>query len=197
MNLIEVLERGLFAVGELLRAPVVLLLWGCVAWATAAAGATLVEGLARRRHRASFSVPRWTRSARKAEELPAVLRGLHDEAASIARDEHFVPHLEECLARHESAARGALDGPRALVKAGPSLGLLGTLIPMGSSLAALSQGNLEAMSGRMVAAFTSTIIGLATGTLAFSIVARRQRWLEQDLRELRLLADLIAGERSR
>jgi biopolymer transport protein ExbB/TolQ len=121
-----------------------------------------------------------------------MLHNLHEEAGALVQDAQFAPHLEECLARHESNARHALDAARVLVKVGPSLGLLGTLIPMGSSLAALSQGNLEAMSGQMVAAFTSTIIGLATGTLAFAVVARRQRWLEQDLRELRLLADVMS-----
>ena len=37
-------------------------------------------------------------------------------------------------------------------------------IPMGSSLASMATGNLKAMAGQMVVAFTSTIIGLATGT---------------------------------
>jgi biopolymer transport protein ExbB/TolQ len=82
-----------------------------------------------------------------------------------------------------------------LVKVGPSIGLLGTLIPMGSALATLSQGNLEGMAGQMVAAFTSTIIGLATGTVAFIVAAQRLRWMAQDVRELRLLADLMAAER--
>jgi len=41
------------------------------------------------------------------------------------------------------------------------------VIPMGSSLASLAAGNLEAMAGQMVVAFTTTIIGLATGTLAY------------------------------
>ena len=56
-----------------------------------------------------------------------------------------------------------------LVKVGPSLGLLGTLIPMGSSLASLATGNLEAMAGQMIVAFTTTIIGLATGTSRTSL----------------------------
>ena len=54
-----------------------------------------------------------------------------------------------------------------------SLGLLGTLIPMGTSLASLALGNLEAMAGQMVVAFTTTIIGLATGTLAYVVAVAR------------------------
>lgn len=192
MNVIELMERGLFAVGELLRGPVVLLLWGCVAWSVGLLGTSLADAVARRRNRSGFSMPRWARSTpRNPTELPSEFEALYHEAAAIPRDQHFHPHLEECLTRHETNARKGLDSARVLVKVGPSLGLLGTLIPMGGSLAALSQGNLEAMSGQMVAAFTSTIIGLATGTLAFALAARRQRWLDDDLRELRLLADLL------
>jgi len=191
VNFIDVLDRGLFAIGELLRGPVVLLLWGCVLWSVGLLGTALADAIARRRHRAGFAMPRWTRSARSPTELPPPLRTLYDETAAIPRDGHFVPHLEECLTRHEANVRSGLDSARVLVKVGPSLGLLGTLIPMGSSLAALSQGNLEAMSGQMVAAFTSTIVGLAAGTAAFAVAARRQRWLDEDLRELRLLADVL------
>ena len=60
--------------------------------------------------------------------------------------------------------RGTPHGSRLLVKVGPSLGLLGTLIPMGTALASLATGNLDAMAGQMVVAFTTTIIGLACGT---------------------------------
>lgn len=41
-----------------------------------------------------------------------------------------------------------LDKLRLLIRVGPSLGLMGTIIHMGSALAALSQGNVEEMSGR-------------------------------------------------
>jgi hypothetical protein len=85
-------------------------------------------------------------------------------------------------------------GSRMLVKVGPSLGLLGTLIPMGTSLASLATGNLEAMAGQMVVAFTTTIIGLATGTLAYVVAATRQTWVAEQVREQRFLAERIAVE---
>jgi biopolymer transport protein ExbB/TolQ len=81
-----------------------------------------------------------------------------------------------------------------LVKVGPALGLLGTLIPMGTSLASLAAGNLEAMAGSMVVAFTSTIIGLATGTLAYVIASVRLAWVNETVREQRYLAERIAAE---
>ena len=81
-----------------------------------------------------------------------------------------------------------------LVKVGPSQGLLGTLIPMGTSLASLATGNLEAMAGQMVVAFTTTIIGLATGTVAYVVAAVRQSWVTEAVREQRFLAERLASE---
>ena len=81
------------------------------------------------------------------------------------------------MLEREERARHSLVASRMLVKVGPSLGLLGTLIPMGTSLASLATGNLEAMAGQMVVAFTTTIIGLATGTLAYVVAAVRQTWV--------------------
>lgn len=102
--------------------------------------------------------------------------------------------LENIVAEHEEQLRHGLDGPRALVKVGPSLGLIGTLIPMGSSLAAMASGNLNAMAGQMVVAFTSTIIGLATGTVAYGLVVLRQSWVSASIRERRYLAEVVAAE---
>jgi biopolymer transport protein ExbB/TolQ len=77
---------------------------------------------------------------------------------------------------------------------GPSLGLIGTLIPMGISLAAMAGGNLEAMAGQMVVAFTSTIIGLATGTVAYVVATVRLSWVNEAVREQRYLAERISME---
>ena len=45
---------------------------------------------------------------------------------------------------------------------------------MGSRSRRWPTGNLEAMAGQMVVAFTTTIVGLATGTLAYVVAAARQ-----------------------
>ena len=76
------------------------------------------------------------------------------------------------------------------------MGLLGTLIPMGQSLASLAAGNLEAMAGQMIVAFTTTIIGLATGTLAYVVATVRLNWVNESVREQRYLAEKILVELS-
>jgi biopolymer transport protein ExbB/TolQ len=102
--------------------------------------------------------------------------------------------LEHLLLEREEQVRHTLVAPRVLVKVGPSVGLIGTLIPMGASLASLATGNLEVMAGQMVVAFTSTIIGLSTGTLAYVVAATRQAWATEAVREQRFLVERIATE---
>lgn len=194
MTVIDLLDRGLFALGALLRGPVVLLLWVCVLWAFGLLGAWVADALARRRQRNGFEVAAWA-GRREPQGLPPTLRRLFEEAGGFARAENFRARMEECLTRHETIVRASAESARVLVKVGPSIGLLGTLIPMGGSLAALSQGNLEGMAAQMVAAFTSTIIGLATGTVAFFVSAQRQRWVSEDVRELRFVSDLLVEGR--
>ena len=58
----------------------------------------------------------------------------------------------------------------------------------------MAAGNLEAMAGQMVVALTSTIVGLATGTLVYAVAVARQNWVTESIREQRYLAEQIARE---
>ena len=200
MNLLTVLENGLFALGQVLRFPVMALLWVCVATALFMAGSCLVEFLARQRERRGFNLGLWLKSgpvlnsnADRRKGLPSELRGLLQEVET-GKDDLAVGGLEHIVLKREERVRGTVNPSRTLVKVGPSLGLLGTLIPMGTSLASLAAGNLEAMAGQMVVAFTTTIIGLACGTLAYIVAVVRQGWVNETIREQRYLAERIAGE---
>ncbi|MEM6706704.1 MAG: MotA/TolQ/ExbB proton channel family protein [Acidobacteriota bacterium] len=193
------LENGLFALGQVLRLPVMLLLWACVFATVFLLGVCLLELLARRRERADFDLDGWLEGARLLAEdehrsglprpLSVYLRDVESAKEREALDEAALEHL---LLTHEESEQRALRTSKILVKVGPSLGLLGTLIPMGSSLAAMAAGNLEAMAGQMVVAFTTTIVGLACGTLAFVLHTLRQDWCSQDVRERRFLAERLA-----
>jgi len=71
-----------------------------------------------------------------------------------------------------------------LVRLGPMLGLAGTLIPLGPGLAALSNGNVDALSDALVIAFTSTVLGLFVGGICFAIHSVRRHWYAKDLADL-------------
>jgi len=77
---------------------------------------------------------------------------------------------------------------------GPALGLMGTLIPMGISLAALAEGNIPKMAGSMVTAFTATVAGLGAGVLAYLLALSRERWVRADVREMAHAAELTLAE---
>lgn len=83
----------------------------------------------------------------------------------------------------------SLSGNRLIIKAGPTLGLLGTLIPMGTALSSLSQGDLMIMSANMVTAFTTTVVGMASGLTAFLMNYQQTEWMKQDLFECEAMCD--------
>ena len=200
--MLQLLENGLFALGQVLRFPIVVLLWACVAAALFMVGRCFMEFVARTRERRGFDLAAWLRQGpalgadeRRLAALPLPLRTLLADvetmrAASALGD----GGLEHLVLEREERARHGLTPSRALVKLGPSLGLIGTLVPMGSSLAAMATGNLADMAGQMVVAFTSTIVGLVTGTLAYVVTAVRQHWVAESVREDRYLAERIAAE---
>ncbi len=199
LNVLQVLENGLFALGQVLRFPVMALLWVCVVAAIFMAGHVLVEFVGRRRERQGFNLHAWLKQGpalaegERLRQLPSHLRQMLAAVEAEQQQGTLVNGaFEHLLLEREERVRRTLAPSRMLVKVGPSLGLLGTLIPMGTSLASLATGNLEAMAGQMVVAFTTTIIGLATGTLAYVVAATRQGWVNETIREQRFLAERIA-----
>jgi biopolymer transport protein ExbB/TolQ len=206
LNVLTILENGLFAIGQVLRFPIMSLLWVCVFAALYMSGACLVEFVARRRERRGFDLDRWLQQGpvlgadeARRRMLPVALRQLlqdvEDQRARGTLDEGG--SFEHLVMEREERVRHRLNGSRTLVKVGPSLGLLGTLIPMGSSLASMATGYLQAMAGQMVVAFTTTIVGLATGTTAYVVNVVRQGWVNETVREQRYLAERIAAELER
>ncbi|WP_462247889.1 MotA/TolQ/ExbB proton channel family protein [Ekhidna sp.] len=92
----------------------------------------------------------------------------------------------------------SLSANRLVIKAGPTLGLMGTLIPMGTALSSLSQGDLLIMSANMVTAFTTTIVGMAAGLTAFLMNYKQTEWMQRDLLECESLCEksLVEWEES-
>jgi biopolymer transport protein ExbB/TolQ len=76
-----------------------------------------------------------------------------------------------------------------LIKLGPILGLLGTLIPLGPGLAALGAGDITTLAESLTIAFDTTVTGLSVGALAYLISKFRKQWYESDLITLETLAE--------
>jgi len=99
--------------------------------------------------------------------------------------------IENTLQEYEIEVSRLLDKTRILVRVGPMLGLMGTLIPMGAALMALSQGDLTQMSNCLIIAFGTTVAGLAIGVLAYVISVVRERWYAEDTKDMAYIAELL------
>jgi biopolymer transport protein ExbB/TolQ len=92
--------------------------------------------------------------------------------------------VEHALADYELAVQRRLDRTRILVRAGPALGLMGTLIPLTPGLAALGHGEVATLATDLRTAFAATTIGLLVGTVAFALTLVRTRMYSEDLTAL-------------
>ena len=76
-----------------------------------------------------------------------------------------------------------------LVRVGPSLGLLGTLIPLGPGLAALGTGDIATLAQALTIAFDTTVTGLTVGAVAFLISKYKKQWYEAELIDVETVAE--------
>jgi biopolymer transport protein ExbB/TolQ len=89
--------------------------------------------------------------------------------------------FEHALASYELRVQRRLDRTRMLVRAGPAVGLMGTLIPLAPGLSALGQGDFAPLAADLKVAFAATVIGILVGTVAFALTLVRTRLYSEDL----------------
>lgn len=78
-----------------------------------------------------------------------------------------------------------------VTRIGPTLGLMGTLIPMGPGLAALGAGDVNTLANAIIVAFDTTVVGIGSGAVAYAVSKIRRRWYEEYLSDLDALTDTI------
>ncbi len=81
-----------------------------------------------------------------------------------------------------------LERSRVLVRVGPALGLMGTLIPLAPALQGLANGDTQQLTENLRVAFSVTVLGLVIGALAFGVSLIRDRLYAQDLSDLKFVA---------
>jgi biopolymer transport protein ExbB/TolQ len=119
---------------------------------------------------------------------------LKDFAHQIAKGkENLDIRAEKILHQNEIKVSELLDKTRVMIRIGPMLGLMGTLIPMGPALLALTKGDLTQMANCLIIAFGTTVSGLAVGVLAYVISVARERWYAQDIKDMEYVVDLMMG----
>lgn len=91
----------------------------------------------------------------------------------------------------ESRISKALERTRVLVRVGPMLGLMGTLIPISPALIGLAKGDVQTLSDNLVVAFSTTVVGLLIGGLGYVISTVRDRWYGLDVSDIEYALDRV------
>ena len=115
---------------------------------------------------------------------------------NIARSSELKKDSREALAEklienEEDIIEKKLQTTDIVTKIGPTLGLMGTLIPMGPGLAALGSGDVTTLSNAIIVAFDTTVVGIGAGAVAYVVSKIRRRWYEQYLSNLDALSKAI------
>ncbi len=95
------------------------------------------------------------------------------------------------IENEENTIMKQLEKSDVITRIGPTLGLMGTLIPMGPGLAALGSGDIITLSQSITVAFNTTIVGIGAGAVSYFVSKVRKRWYEEYLANLDALADII------
>jgi biopolymer transport protein ExbB/TolQ len=98
------------------------------------------------------------------------------------------------LADYDLRSMKRLERTRILVRAGPALGLMGTLIPLSPALTGLAEGKTAQLTSNLRVAFSVTVLGLLIGAGAFAISLVRDRIYAQDLSEMETVASELDPE---
>jgi hypothetical protein len=172
---IRAIETLLYSISTMLYLPVLLALAGLSLYLLVCMGSFLGEFNERRRG------IRFLVLAAEAQMTALV-------AASEGHPE-LDARLEYVVQQADASGLRRLDSVRFVVRVGPALGLMGTLIPMGIALAGLAQGNMPKMAESMTTAFTATVVGLACSVAAYMLTLRREHWLRSDVTEIAYAAE--------
>jgi biopolymer transport protein ExbB/TolQ len=203
------IDQAIFHVANALEVPVLILALLALAVVIFELGSYAVE-MAKRRQRRFDALQHAAEQARHAlaghdrTRAGAAVRGVARSPAMAATLAFIVEQagspgsehqLNKALADFDFDSQRRLARTRMLVRAGPALGLMGTLIPLSPALTGLAAGNTAQLSHDLRVAFSVTVVGLLIGAVAFALSLSRDRIYSQDLSDLQYLAAVISDPR--
>ena len=95
------------------------------------------------------------------------------------------------IEEEEVSMAKSLEKVDIVTRIGPTLGLMGTLIPMGPGLAALGSGDVTTLANAIIVAFDTTVVGIGAGAVAYVISKIRRRWYEEYSSNLQLFVNAV------
>ena len=199
------LYDAIFAVAAALEGPVIVAALLALAVVVVELGGYLVEVWARRRRTfpalaAAAAEARKQLDAGDREAVAATLSRTGWSAGMATALDAFAAHagrpgadtrLAKELAEFDFGRQRRLARTRLLVRIGPALGLMGTLIPLSPALEGLADGNVQALTDNLRVAFSVTVLGLLIGAVAFALSLARDRMYGQDYSDLEYVAAVL------
>lgn len=194
----------MFMISNALLYPVVIALLGLIAWSLMTFGQFVSEYASRSRDITKLDAG--CMDAKKQIEkgefstASAVLIscGSNDLLKKFIRDlsdfigvDMFSVRIEKLLQDYELKIARELEKARLVARLGPVLGLMGTLIPMGPALMGLSTGNIQQLASNLTIAFSTTVLGLLAGGVAYSVLLVKKRWYTQDLSDMEYVVEVL------
>jgi biopolymer transport protein ExbB/TolQ len=203
------IDQAIFRIADVLLIPVLVLALLALALVIFELGSYVVELVVRRRRQFTrlSDAAEHARQAVMAGERGAAQRAVADVPRSPAMAQtlsFIIAHartdggdhqLNKALADFDFESQRRLGRTRLLVRAGPALGLMGTLIPLSPALTGLANGNTAALSENLRVAFSVTVVGLLIGAVAFGLSLSRDRMYGQDLSDLEYIAAIVSDPR--
>lgn len=193
--------RVLYSFSNVLLFPVLLAIIVMAATVLLWLGGFIREALERRQLRTSIR-SLLSELRRQPADARAIWQKLGSIPGGLAREfalHHPTPPtdpraIELALNELESNVADRLARCHFVTRAGPMLGLLGTLIPLGPALLGLSAGEIQQLSVNLVTAFATTVAGLFCGCIAFGIGLARSSWYSRDFNDLEYIVRALGKE---
>ena len=200
-NPLALLQSVLYAISSSLLYPVILLLIVLSIWMVTFAGGFFAEWVSRKHLKKNIDITQYLEEIQREKKMPEGLnmylplrvRMYGKKLASLleSNDEFLPEKVEALIQEKELKLTKDVDRTRLIIRVGLSLGLMGTLIPMGTGLAALSQGDMAQLTSSLIIAFTTTVVGLALGTMALYFTTIKGHWVQEDIKNIELITEAM------
>ena len=200
----EILTSGLNMIAQSLQIPVIILLVVFAFFAILTLGSLVSEYTSRKKvtpdslEKIIYSISKATST----DELMNIIKNakLYENQkvilVKVLRAESLTAETRETLARkliefEETKLGKTIEKTDIVTRIGPTLGLMGTLIPMGPGLAALGAGDVNTLANAIIVAFDTTVVGIGAGAVGYFVSKIRRRWYEEDLSNIDALCDAL------
>lgn len=187
------LKKAIHIISSGLLVPVIIILLLFLAWLVIELGSLLAETFTERRS-SKINVPKMIGElqGKDAEGVLEIIK----QSCLLRRQKTILNELinysdlsgaslqalaRRLIAKEELHYLRITNRTDLVVRLGPMLGLMGTLIPLGPGIIALGQGNTKVLADSLLTAFDTTVAGLIAAGVAFVISRLRKRWYEDYL----------------